>query len=382
MSKDIEWYKQQFAKVNLLSPSQVIELATRVRKWQDWPDGMENAPKSVARSGKKARDKLVHANMRLAFKLAFKRGGTGYSEDDCLDMFQEACVNGLTRAAEKFDPTLGYAFSTYAHWWIRQAINKWLQNKSRTIRMPDMEYQLITKARQVRRDLVAVLHRAPTQQEIADVMEVTVDHLSSILNNGLQTVSLESVVNGTDELSLIDTIASPDEPDQGIGQDIEDVMKWVDDLPEENRGIIYESYGIGCERKLLRQIGHELGITTSQVQARKASAMRQLRAAAGRGTINKKDDEDRPNWEISPLSGEEEELCRPPPPIEQFSSEIGPQLDIDLFLDAGQGIGAGVGGGEVDNSKAAPKKVRHKRQRKEVSSIEKQGFLLPDFQSL
>jgi hypothetical protein len=217
-------------------------------------------------------------------------------------------------------------------------------------------------------------------------MEVTVDHLSSILNNGLQTVSLESVVNGTDELSLIDTIASPDEPDQGIGQDIEDVMKWVDDLPEENRGIIYESYGIGCERKLLRQIGHELGITTSQVQARKASAMRQLRAAAGRGTINKKDDEDRPNWEISPLSGEEEELCRPPPPIEQFSSEIGPQLDIDLFLDAGQGIGAGVGVdesvGEVDNSKAAPKKVRHKRQRKEVSSIEKQGFLLPDFQSL
>lgn len=161
-----QWLRDRCSRYPIPSKAEQITLGRAIREWQDWPDGPDAAPEKVRRAGLAARDRLVSGNMRLVFAEMRRFERTGQGED-----LEQCAMFGLIRAAEKFDPSRGYTFATYARGWIQQAITRALPTVVSSVRVPESTRNLVIRARNIAEELRHALGREPSTDEIAARLE-------------------------------------------------------------------------------------------------------------------------------------------------------------------------------------------------------------------
>ncbi len=211
----VRMYLKEIGKVPLLTGPQEVSLAKRIEAGLDAVERVEQEPtlsdaqraslRAVSRDGELAKRQLTEANLRLVVSIAKRYVGRGMA---LLDLIQEGNL-GLIRAVEKFDYTKGFKFSTYATWWIRQAITRAIADQARTIRIPVHMVETMNKVMRVQRQLLQELSREPTVDEIAAKVELTPDRVREIQRLGQEPVSLETPVGDDDDSFLGDFVEDP-----------------------------------------------------------------------------------------------------------------------------------------------------------------------------
>ena len=287
-SDPISWYLATIGRIPLLTPAEEIELGNQVQKlMQLTEDGtipsdsetFTGPQRRMIRVGLRAKQRMMKANLRLVVSVAKKYQGKGL---ELLDLIQEGSL-GLERAVEKFDPTRGYKFSTYAFWWIRQSMTRAIACQSRTIRLPVHLSERLTTIRKVSLDLAHKLGAMPSRVEIAEAMDIPLDELDSLLRQALTTSSLDAPVNGEEGRSFLgDLIAdsSLDEPLEIVEQRIhhEQLGRWLSHLSEQEQHVLRMRFGLeGNERHTLAEIGRLMEVSRERVRQVELKALRKLR---------------------------------------------------------------------------------------------------------
>lgn len=258
----VRLYLREIGKIPLLSAEEELELAHR-----------------VVAGDKVAKDKMAEANMRLVVSIAKRYVGRGL---DLLDLIQEGNT-GLLRAVEKFDPDKGFKFSTYATWWIRQAITRAIADQARTIRIPVHMVETINKLLRTQRRLTQELNREPTNEEIAEAMEIDVDKVEHIMKIKQDISSLDASIRDDDEDSVLadfiedeDTI-SPEE--SATNQLLKEQVKGVlSALSEREQKIIKLRFGLeDGKQHTLEEVGQEFSVTRERIRQIEAKALAKLR---------------------------------------------------------------------------------------------------------
>ncbi len=257
----VRLYLREIGRVPLLNAEQEVELAKR-----------------IAKGDKAAKDAMVEANLRLVVSIAKKYIGRGL---DLLDLIQEGS-SGLLRAVEKFDYTKGFKFSTYATWWIRQAITRAIADQARTIRIPVHMVETINKLIRTQRRLVQELGREPLPEEIAAEMEIEVDKVNHILKIKQDIVSLESPVGDDKDSSLSEFIEDEDRPtppevaaNQLLKEQVASVLSLL--TPREQK-ILRMRFGLEDGKShTLEEVGLEFGVTRERIRQIEAKALTKLR---------------------------------------------------------------------------------------------------------
>ena len=287
-SDPVSWYLATIGRIPLLTPAEEIELGNQVQAMmaltedgsREFEDGeLTTAQRRLLRIGRRAKERMMKANLRLVVSVAKKYQGKGL---ELLDLIQEGSL-GLERAVEKFDPTRGYKFSTYAFWWIRQSMTRAIACQSRTIRLPVHLSERLTTIRKVSLDLAHKLGAMPSRVEIAEAMDIPVDELDSLLRQALTTSSLDAPVNGEEGRSFLgDLIAdsSLDEPLEIVEQRIhhEQLGRWLSHLSEQEQHVLRMRFGLeGNERHTLAEIGRLMEVSRERVRQVELKALRKLR---------------------------------------------------------------------------------------------------------
>lgn len=260
----VRMYLREIGKIPLLTQEEELELANRAVK-----------------GDKKAKDKLAEANMRLVVSIAKRYGGRGL---DFLDLIQEGNT-GLLRAVEKFDPDKGFKFSTYATWWIRQAITRAIADQARTIRIPVHMVETINKVLRTTRRLTQELNREPTNEEIAEAMGMDVDKIEYVMRIKQDIASLDASVgrDGDDEESVLGDFVEDserDSPEDATANQIlkEQIAEILTTLSEREQKIIRLRFGIGGGRPhTLEEVGNEFSVTRERIRQIEAKALSKLR---------------------------------------------------------------------------------------------------------
>ena len=260
----VRMYLREIGKIPLLTQEEELDLAKRAM------DG-----------DKKAKDKLAEANMRLVVSIAKRYGGRGL---DFLDLIQEGNT-GLLRAVEKFDPDKGFKFSTYATWWIRQAITRAIADQARTIRIPVHMVETINKVLRTTRRLTQELNREPTNEEIAEAMGMDVDKIEYVMRIKQDIASLDASVgrDGDDEESVLGDFVEDserDSPEDATANQIlkEQIAEILTTLSEREQKIIRLRFGIGGGRPhTLEEVGNEFSVTRERIRQIEAKALSKLR---------------------------------------------------------------------------------------------------------
>ncbi len=284
-SDPISWYLATIGRVPLLTPSEEIELGNQVQammrlveEQRSEADYSEKEQKTI-RVGRRSKQRMMKANLRLVVSVAKKYQGKGL---ELLDLIQEGSL-GLERAVEKFDPTRGYKFSTYAFWWIRQSMTRAIACQSRTIRLPVHLSERLGAIRKVSLELAHKLGAMPSRREIAEEMDIPLDELDALLRQALTTSSLDAPVNGEEGRSFLgDLIADTNgaEPleqvERGIHQ--EQLARWLTYLTDQERQVLELRFGLeGEERHTLAEIGRLLDVSRERVRQVELKALRKLR---------------------------------------------------------------------------------------------------------
>ena len=287
-SDPVSWYLATIGRIPLLTPAEEIELGNQVQTMmQLTEDGSRDFDESQLttqqrrsiRIGRRAKERMMKANLRLVVSVAKKYQGKGL---ELLDLIQEGSL-GLERAVEKFDPTRGYKFSTYAFWWIRQSMTRAIACQSRTIRLPVHLSERLTTIRKVSLDLAHKLGAMPSRVEIAEAMDIPLDELDSLLRQALTTSSLDAPVNGEEGRSFLgDLIAdsSLEEPLDMVEQRIhhEQLGRWLSHLSEQEQHVLRLRFGLeGNERHTLAEIGRLMEVSRERVRQVELKALRKLR---------------------------------------------------------------------------------------------------------
>jgi len=261
-------YLREIGSVPMLTSAQEVSLAKRIERGD------------VA-----AKQALIEANLRLVVSIAKRYLNRGML---FLDLIQEGNL-GLMRAVEKFDWRRGYKFSTYATWWIRQAICRGIADQARTVRVPVHMIETINRLVRVRRQLTQELMREPTHSEIARVMEVTPARVAQILKFAEEPVSLETPVGDEEDSSLADFIEDDEVHRPHVALDAASqaatIRRVVASLPERERQVLELRYGLGGDEPMtLEDIGRAFGVTRERVRQVESRALAKLKAmrAAGR----------------------------------------------------------------------------------------------------
>ena len=257
----VRMFLKEIGKIELLSLEVETELANR----------MVNGDKA-------AKQKLVESNLRLVVSIAKRYIGRGMH---FLDLIQEGNL-GLIKAVDKFDPTKGYKFSTYATWWIRQAITRAIADQARTIRIPVHMVETINKLMRTSRHLLQTMGREPTPEEIAKEMEIPVEKVRDILKISQEPISLETPVGEEDDSNIGNFIPDDDAPspsDQAadvlLREQIDDVMATL--TPREAR-VLKLRFGLEDGRtRTLEEVGREFMVTRERIRQIEAKALRKLR---------------------------------------------------------------------------------------------------------
>ena len=287
-SDPVSWYLATIGRIPLLTPAEEIELGNQVQAMmQLTEDGSKTFDDSalttqqrrLIRIGRRAKERMMKANLRLVVSVAKKYQGKGL---ELLDLIQEGSL-GLERAVEKFDPTRGYKFSTYAFWWIRQSMTRAIACQSRTIRLPVHLSERLTTIRKISLDLAHKLGAMPSRVEIAEAMDIPLDELDSLLRQALTTSSLDAPVNGEEGRSFLgDLIAdsSLDEPLDIVEQRIhhEQLGRWLSHLSDQEQHVLRLRFGLeGNERHTLAEIGRLMEVSRERVRQVELKALRKLR---------------------------------------------------------------------------------------------------------
>jgi RNA polymerase primary sigma factor len=283
-SDPISWYLASIGRVPLLTPAEEIELGNQVQAMmrlveEDRGEDYSDHDKKIIRIGRRSKDRMMKANLRLVVSVAKKYQGKGL---ELLDLIQEGSL-GLERAVEKFDPTRGYKFSTYAFWWIRQSMTRAIACQARTIRLPVHLSERLTAVRKVSLDLAHKLGAMPSRREIAEAMAMPLDELDALLRQALTTSSLDAPVNGEEGRSFLgDLIADNthveplDQVERGMHQ--EQLGRWLTHLTDQERQVLELRFGLeGEERHTLAEIGRMLDVSRERVRQVELKALRKLR---------------------------------------------------------------------------------------------------------
>jgi len=257
----VRMYLREIGKIPLLTPEEEIELAKRVE------EGDEEAKK-----------KLIEANLRLVVSIAKKYIGRGLS---FLDLIQEGNL-GLIRAVEKFDYRKGFKFSTYATWWIRQAITRAIADQARTIRIPVHMVETINKLIRVSRQLVQQLGREPTTEEIAQALGLPPEKVEDIQRIAQEPVSLETPIGEEEDSQLGDFLEdkeSPNPEEATAGQLLrEQLEEMLDELTEREREVLRLRFGLeDGHAHTLEEVGKRFNVTRERIRQIEAKALRKLR---------------------------------------------------------------------------------------------------------
>ena len=287
-SDPVSWYLSTIGRIPLLTAAEEIELGNQVQAMMAFTeDGSKDfkvedlttKQRRMLRIGRRAKERMMKANLRLVVSVAKKYQGKGL---ELLDLIQEGSL-GLERAVEKFDPTRGYKFSTYAFWWIRQSMTRAIACQSRTIRLPVHLSERLTTIRKVSLDLAHKLGAMPNRLEISEAMDIPVEELDSLLRQALTTSSLDAPVNGEEGRSFLgDLIAdsSADEPLDIVEQRIhhEQLGRWLSHLSEQEQNVLRLRFGLeGNERHTLAEIGRMMEVSRERVRQVELKALRKLR---------------------------------------------------------------------------------------------------------
>ena len=277
------WYLASIGREPLLTPAEEIELGNQVQAMMRLEEqkSEEYSPfeRKIIKIGHRSKQRMMKANLRLVVSVAKKYQGKGL---ELLDLIQEGSL-GLERAVEKFDPTRGYKFSTYAFWWIRQSMTRAIACQSRTIRLPVHLSERLSTIRKVSLDLAHKLGAMPSRQEIAEALNMPIEELDSLLRQSLTTSSLDAPINADEGRSFLgDLIAdnSAEEPldkvERGMHQ--EQLSRWLDQLTEQEREVLGLRFGLnGQERHTLAEIGRQLDVSRERVRQVELKALRKLR---------------------------------------------------------------------------------------------------------
>ncbi|MEY4431687.1 MAG: hypothetical protein RLZZ533_1623 [Cyanobacteriota bacterium] len=283
-SDPISWYLSTIGRVPLLTPAEEIELGNQVQAMMrlvedNRDEDYSDQEKRTIRLGRRSKERMMKANLRLVVSVAKKYQGKGL---ELLDLIQEGSL-GLERAVEKFDPTRGYKFSTYAFWWIRQSMTRAIACQSRTIRLPVHLAERLSAVRKVSLDLAHKLGAMPSRKEIAEAMEMPIEELDGLLRQALTTSSLDAPVNGEEGRSFLgDLIAdnSHAEPLEQVERSIhhEQLGRWLSHLTDQERQVLELRFGLeGAERHTLAEIGRMLDVSRERVRQVELKALRKLR---------------------------------------------------------------------------------------------------------
>jgi RNA polymerase primary sigma factor len=256
----LQLFLNEAGRYPLLTAAQEVELAKRVE-----------------RGDREAKDLLVNSNLRLVVSIAKRYQGHGLT---LLDLIQEGII-GLIRAAEKFDWRKGFKFSTYATWWIRQAVQRGVANKARTIRIPVHIIEREQRIGRAERELVTALGRTPTEVELAERAKLPVKQVREVRKAARAVASLDRPVGEDDSAAFGDLFASEDAtPAEQVEIDLtqQALHDAVAELPEREQLILKLRYGLGDENdpNSLEEIGRTLGITRERVRQLEADALRRL----------------------------------------------------------------------------------------------------------
>lgn len=269
----VKIYLQQIGKIKLLNSEQELEIAKKIKD--------ENS--------EQAKKQLVNANLRLVVSIAKKYIGRGLS---FLDLIQEGNM-GLMRAAEKFDYSKGYKFSTYATWWIQQAITRAIADKSRLIRLPVHMIETLSRIKKISLDLTIENGTAPTKEEIAYKIGMSVQKLSQLIESAQGTISIEAPANQKDDnAKLSDFIVdeSTISPDTKVTQDnlFCDIKRMLNHLSEKERNVLIMRYGLddNGEKKTLEEIGSYYGVSRERIRQIENRAMSKLKKLCRNNNIN------------------------------------------------------------------------------------------------
>lgn len=262
---DSVWlYLREIGKIPLLSSEEEMELA-----------------KKIVKGDKKAKDKMIESNMRLVVSIAKRYGGRGL---DFLDLIQEGNT-GLMRAVEKFDPDKGFKFSTYATWWIRQAITRAIADQARTIRIPVHMVETINKVIRMTRKLTLELNREPTNEEIAKALDMETEKVDYVMRIKQDIASLDASVgrDGDDEESVLGDFVKDEErdsPEDAAANQIlkEQMAEVIATLTDREQKILRLRFGIGGGRPhTLEEVGNEFDVTRERIRQIEAKALQKLR---------------------------------------------------------------------------------------------------------
>jgi RNA polymerase primary sigma factor len=294
-------YLTDIGRVALLTAEQEVELAKRIEAGLYATEKLRQADakeigkipvklrrdlQAVAADGARARNHLLEANLRLVVSLAKRYQGKGLT---LLDLIQEGNI-GLVRAVEKFDYTKGYKFSTYATWWIRQALQRAIADQGRTIRVPVHMVEQINKALRVKRDLATEYGREPTFEEIGVVLEMTPERIEEILGYGRETLSLETPVGDDGTATFGEFIEDMDAPiaadvvDFGLLQDR--LRTVLGTLPDRSAVVMRMRFGLDDGRsRTLDEVGKALGLTRERIRQIERDTLRELRRSDTAATL-------------------------------------------------------------------------------------------------
>ncbi|NLT07519.1 MAG: sigma-70 family RNA polymerase sigma factor [Solirubrobacterales bacterium] len=266
----VRLYLQRIGRVPLLTRDDEVRLARRIEQ-----------------NDMAAKNALIEANLRLVVSIAKRYQGRGLT---LLDLIQEGNM-GLIRAVEKFDWRRGFKFSTYATWWIRQAMTRALADQSRTIRIPVHMVERMNRVHAARRELAQQLERDPTTAEIAAKLDLAEDKVEYLLELGQEPVSLETPVgSGEDTTELADFVAddAAARPLEVVARELRDsdVRAVLESLPPRERAVIELRYGLGDVGPLtLEEIGKEVGLTRERVRQIEVQTLHMLRDSGRAGAL-------------------------------------------------------------------------------------------------